>query len=257
MVALLVAGSIAGAAYGCSRAESLAPPPILPIGGDFVLTDHNGRHFALSSLRGRVVLIFFGYTFCPDACPTTLSKIAAVAARLGRDGDRLKTLYVSVDPERDTPDVLKADLANFHLDALGLAGTEAEIDRVTDLYGAAYEITSMPESAAKYSIAHTTTLYALWRVAEEMSRRDGPVGTTTIAAELMRLDLATGTYLGILGLVAHAMQRNSRFHRGMFKGGRYCDGWIIRDIYERENEDPPKEQYLWWERKVSPREDLI
>jgi protein SCO1/2 len=159
---MLLAAALA--AGGCGRApyaEAREALPILPIGGDFALTDHNGQRFELSSLRGRVVLIFFGYTFCPDACPTTLSKLASVTARLGADGDKVKTLYVSVDPERDTPDVLKADLASFRLDALGLTGTKAEIDKVTALFGAAYEITPTPESAAKYAVAHTTTLYAL------------------------------------------------------------------------------------------------
>ncbi len=70
-------------------------------------------------------------------------------------------LYISVDPDRDTPDVLKADLENFDLDALGLTGTRAEIDRVVSQFGAAYEITPAPESAAKSTVAHTTWLYAL------------------------------------------------------------------------------------------------
>jgi protein SCO1/2 len=146
-------------ATACKRTPP--PPPVLPIGGDFTLTDHNGERFSLSSQRGKVVLIFFGYTYCPDACPTTLSKLASVAARLGPDRSKMKTLYISVDPERDTPAVLKADLANFSVDAVGLTGTRAEIDTVVSLYGAAYEITPTPESAAKYSVAHTTTLYAL------------------------------------------------------------------------------------------------
>jgi protein SCO1/2 len=161
----LLAATIAAAGCRGSRAETSETPPVLPmlppiplpIGGDFALTDHNGQRFELS----KVVLIFFGYTFCPDACPTTLSKLASVAARLGPDRDRVKTLYVSVDPERDTPEALKADLANFRVDALGLTGTKAEIDKVVALYGAAYEITPAPESAARYTVAHTTTLYAL------------------------------------------------------------------------------------------------
>jgi protein SCO1/2 len=135
--------------------------PVLPIGGDIRLTDHNGQRFELSSLRGRAVLIFFGYTFCPDACPTTLSKLASVYRKLGGDASRVKTLYVSVDPQRDTPAVLKADLSNFDVDALGLTGTKPEIDKVVNEYGAAYEIVPMPSSAAKYSVAHTTSLYAL------------------------------------------------------------------------------------------------
>jgi len=134
---------------------------VLPAGGDFALTDHNGEHFELSSLRGKVVLIFFGYSSCPDACPTTLSKLSTVYRRLGDDSSHVKTLYISVDPERDTPDALKADLANFHLDALGLTGAKADIDKVVHLYGASYEIVPLPNSAAKYTVAHSTTLYAL------------------------------------------------------------------------------------------------
>jgi protein SCO1/2 len=135
--------------------------PVLPIGGDFSLLGDDGSPFELTSLRGKVVLVFFGYSSCPDACPTTLSKLATVSRRLGDDRARIKTLYVSVDPERDTPEVLKADLQNFDLDALGLTGTKAEIDKVVSQFGAAYEITPTPDSAAKYTVAHTTWLYAL------------------------------------------------------------------------------------------------
>lgn len=150
-------------ASGCSapavpQASSLA---VMDGGGDFSLVDHDGKPFSLTSQRGKAVLIFFGYTFCPDACPTTLSKLSSVYRKLGDDASKVKTLYISVDPERDTPEVLKADLENFRLDAIGLTGTKAEIDTVVQQYGAAYEIVPTPDSAAKYTVSHTTTLYAL------------------------------------------------------------------------------------------------
>ena len=145
----------------CSNAPPITQVPLLPIGGDFSLTDQNGQRFELSSLRGKAVLIFFGYTSCPDACPTTMSKLASVSRTLGNDARRMKTLYISVDPQRDTPAVLKADLSSFDVDALGLTGSKAEIDKVVALYGAEYEITPTPDSAAKYSVSHTTSLYAL------------------------------------------------------------------------------------------------
>jgi protein SCO1/2 len=144
----------------CHRAAT-EKLPVLPIGGDFALTDHNGRHFDLSSLRGKAVVMLFGYTSCPDACPTTLSKLSSVYQRLGDDAKHVKVLYVSVDPGRDTPEVLKEDLSSFQVDALGLTGTKAEIDKVVALYGAEYEIIPTPDSAAKYTVAHSTTLYAL------------------------------------------------------------------------------------------------
>lgn len=135
--------------------------PIEPIGGDFTLTDHNGARFELSSLRGKVVLVFFGYTYCPDVCPTTLSKLSSVSRRLGDDRTQVKTLYITVDPERDTPAMLRADLQSFDLDALGLTGSRAEIDRVAKQYGATYEIVPTPESAIRYTVTHSTILYAL------------------------------------------------------------------------------------------------
>lgn len=152
---ILFAAALVG---GCTAGETTKKPVI---GGDFTLTDHNQARFELSSLRGKVVLVFFGYSMCPDVCPTTLSKLATVSKRLGAESALLKTLYISVDPERDTPDVLKADLALFNLDALGLTGTRAEIDTVVAQYGASYKIVPTPESAGKYSVSHSTTLYVL------------------------------------------------------------------------------------------------
>src|SRR4029077_6129864 len=81
--------------------------------------------------------------------------------KLGPEAMRVKTLYITVDPDRDTPAVLKDDLSDFDLDALGLTGTKAEIDKVVALYGASYQIIPTPQSAMKYTVAHSTTLYAL------------------------------------------------------------------------------------------------
>jgi len=128
---------------------------------DFALIDHNAQPFELKSLRGTVVMLFFGYSTCPDVCPTTLSKLVRVSRQLGADSARIKTLYVTVDPDRDTPAVLKADLGLFRLDALGLTGTRAAVDRVIAQYGAAYEIVPTPQSVGRYSVSHSTTLYVL------------------------------------------------------------------------------------------------
>jgi len=148
---------VALALVSCHRAEL----PVLPVGGNFALTDYNNQRFELSSLQGKAVLVFFGYTSCPDVCPTTLSKLASVDKELGKDASRVKVLYISVDPQRDTPAVLKEDLGSFDVDALGLTGTKPEIDKVVALFGASYEIIPTPTSAMKYSVAHSTTLYAL------------------------------------------------------------------------------------------------
>jgi len=135
--------------------------PAGPVGGDFTLIDQDSATFELTSFRGKVVLVFFGYSQCPDVCPTTLSKLSSVAHQLGDARSQMKVVYVSVDPERDTPSVLKADLQTFDLDAVGLTGSREDIDRVVAQYGARYEIVPTPESAARYTVSHSTTLYVL------------------------------------------------------------------------------------------------
>ena len=156
---IAIAATLAGLCIaGCRHAPQL---PVLRDGGDFALTDYNDQPFQLSSLRGKAVLIFFGYTSCPDVCPTTLSKLSEVDKQLGADAKRVKAVYITVDPDRDTPAVMKDDLSNFDVDAVGLTGTKAQIDKVVAEYGAQYQIIPLPDSAAKYAIAHTATLYAL------------------------------------------------------------------------------------------------
>jgi cytochrome oxidase Cu insertion factor (SCO1/SenC/PrrC family) len=127
---------------------------------DFSLTDQDGRPFRLSQLRGKVALLFFGYTSCPDACPTTLSKLSRVYKMLGDEGGRVVTIFVSVDPQRDTPRALKEYLNYFRINSVGLTGTKEEIDSVVGQYGARYEI-EQSDSAAGYHINHSTDLYLI------------------------------------------------------------------------------------------------
>jgi len=129
---------------------------------DFKLTDQDGQPFRLSRLRGRAVLLFFGYTHCPDACPTTMAKLATVYKMLGSDASQVVTIFVSVDPQRDTPGVLKQYLGYFHLNSIGLTGPKEEIDAVVKQYGARYEI-EQSDSAAGYHVNHSTDLYLLDR----------------------------------------------------------------------------------------------
>lgn len=129
-------------------------------GGDFALTDQTGSRFQLREQRGKVVLLFFGYTTCPDACPTMLAKLAKVYQSLGEKRGQVLTVFVSLDPARDTPDALKKYLAYFPINAVGLTGTKAEIDAVVKQYGAFYEI-EKSDSALGYHINHSTSLYVI------------------------------------------------------------------------------------------------
>lgn len=131
------------------------------LGGDFTLTDQNGQPFQLSQLRGKTVLLFFGYTLCPDACPTTLSKLARVYSLLGPEAeDQVVTVFVSVDHGRDKPAKMKEYLEYFDINAVGLSGTKEQIDPIVAQYGARYEFTDSG-SAAGYLVNHSTDLYLI------------------------------------------------------------------------------------------------
>ena len=99
-------------------------------GRDFRLTDFNGQPRTLADFRGKVVVVFFGYTHCPDVCPTTLSEMASAVKKLGAEGAKVQVLFVTADPERDTPAVLKQYVGAFNPAFLGLRGTPEETARV-------------------------------------------------------------------------------------------------------------------------------
>lgn len=118
---------IALAAAGCLAACTDTKPSFTAVditgadyARDFHLTDHNGKERSLQDFRGKVVVVFFGFAQCPDVCPTSMAELAQVKQSLGADGDKLQGLFVTVDPERDTPEVLKAYMANFDPSFLAL-----------------------------------------------------------------------------------------------------------------------------------------
>lgn len=127
--------------------------------GNFTLTGTSGAPFELQDLRGKIVLLFFGYTSCPDACPTTLAKIQRAFNKLTAEQiEQVRTVFVSVDPQRDTPRILKDYVDYFGVNAIGVTGTKAEIDKVVQAYDAHYLI--IPgETENWYTINHTTTVY--------------------------------------------------------------------------------------------------
>lgn len=102
---------------------------------DFTLTTGDGKQINLNDFSNKIVLLYFGYTFCPDVCPATLADLASVQKQVDNSGDKLQVLMVSVDPERDTPDITHAYAHNFHPTFIGLSGTPEEITAVTQSYG--------------------------------------------------------------------------------------------------------------------------
>src|SRR5262249_53540381 len=117
------------------------------IGGDFTLTDQNGRPVRESDFRGRVMLVFFGFTHCPDECPATVATLTRTMELLGPLADQVAPIFITVDPERDTPAVLKDFLSNFDKRFVGLTGTQGQIRQVAELYKVYYAKSNGSEKA--------------------------------------------------------------------------------------------------------------
>ncbi len=127
-------------------------------GADFKLTDHNGKPRTLSDFRGKVVAIFFGYTHCPDVCPTTLADMTRVMQLLGKDAERVQVLFVTVDPERDPPEMLVQYVPAFHPAFLGLYGDVETTAQVAKAFGVVYE--KQPTSSG-YNVDHSAGTYLI------------------------------------------------------------------------------------------------
>ena len=125
---------------------------------DFELIDQNNQPFQLSSQRGKVVMIFFGYTHCPDVCPATLSDMQILRNRLGTLQDKVTMLFITVDPERDTVTRLKQFVDRFDSHIVALTGDVTALANVYKAYGAGAQRQELPESALKYAMDHTSTM---------------------------------------------------------------------------------------------------
>jgi protein SCO1 len=125
---------------------------------DFALTDHNGQPRSLKDFAGKVVVLFFGYTQCPDVCPTSMSELAEVKKLLGPDGDKLQGLFVSIDPARDTPEVLKAYMGNFDPSFLALIPTPEQLVLLAKDYKVYYKKVE-GKTPTSYSMDHSAGSY--------------------------------------------------------------------------------------------------
>lgn len=128
-------------------------------GKDFHLVDQNGKPRSLADFRGKVVLLFFGYTHCPDVCPTTLGKLALARKSLGADAKRVQVLFVTVDPVRDTPQRLAEFLHRFDPTFLGLWGNEAAIAQTARAFKISYNV-QHGDTHDKETVAHSAGVYA-------------------------------------------------------------------------------------------------
>lgn len=131
------------------------------VGGPFTLTDETGKRVTEKDFSGRYTLVFFGYTSCPDICPASLQLIAAVLGNLGAKADRITPIFISVDPERDTPQKLGEYVKNFDPRIVGLTGTPEEVAAVAKAYKVYYRKVPNSDSPSNYAMDHTSILYVM------------------------------------------------------------------------------------------------
>ena len=131
------------------------------VGGPFTLIDHTGKRVTDQDFRGKFLLVFFGFTNCPDVCPTALQVMAAALDKLGPNAARITPVLISVDPAHDTPAVLATYVASFHPRLVGLTGSQAEIDAVAKAYRVYVKKVPDPKSTAGYTIDHSSIIYVM------------------------------------------------------------------------------------------------
>lgn len=165
VLALVVGAAAAGAflAYQYYFNHTFNAGLVSPVeqAPDFTLTDQTGRPFKLSDSKGKWILMAYGYTTCPDVCPATLAILGRVQELLGEDAERIQVIFVTVDPERDTPTKMGEYVNHFGEGTIALTGTAEEITAAAQPYGVRYARVEMPESALVYAMNHTAFIYLI------------------------------------------------------------------------------------------------
>jgi protein SCO1 len=163
---ILAAAFLAGLVVCLGAILTLSGTPLPPltqpsasIGGSFTLVDQDGRTLSDADLRGHPFLVFFGFTNCPDVCPTALFEVSEVLRALGPQADGMRALFITVDPERDTPPVLKDYLSSFDAHLSGLTGDPAAIAAVAKAYRVYYK--KVPLDQGGYTMDHTAVVYLM------------------------------------------------------------------------------------------------
>lgn len=182
VLALLWAGCLLSAQPWAHQPRQAAAPG-KPLGGDFELNDARGGTFRLAGERGRLVLIYFGYTSCPDVCPSDLLLLREMLAALGERREQVRAVFISLDPARDTPERLAEYAAAFSPDIVPLTGDEARLRRIVRAYGSTVRYVGRKAGAQNYTVDHPASLYVVGR--DGRLARIVPYGTP--AAEVLKI----------------------------------------------------------------------
>jgi len=201
MAARSIVIGLAGAALGVAAAAALLPnvrERLLPsveqqvsgkalIGGAFTLTDSSGKRVTEQSFAGKYMLVFFGYTSCPDICPAGLQLMAGALEKLGAKAERITPIFISVDPERDTPEKLAAYVKNFDPRLVGLTGTPEEIAAVAKAYKVYYAKAPSKEHPDDYTMDHTSIMYVMDTKGEFVTHFTPATNVEDMAAKLDKI----------------------------------------------------------------------
>ena len=154
------------------------------VGGPFTLVNQDGRQVTEKDFLGKYMLVFFGYTYCPDVCPTELQVMTAALDQMGPEADRIQPVFVSIDPARDTPQVLKPYVANFGPRLVGLTGTDAQIAGIAKAYRVYYAKAGGSTSSSDYLMDHSSIIYLMGPDGSFVKHMPYTTDPTKLAAEL-------------------------------------------------------------------------
>ena len=167
VLAGLAVGAVAAfALFPAARERILSPLKVTTVGqalvgGPFELTDHTGKRVTDKDFRGSFMLVIFGFTYCPDVCPTELQLISTTLEKLGPKGNRVVPIFISIDPERDTPNQLAMYVKSFHPRLIGLTGTLDEVAAAAKAYRVYVKKVPDPKSTAGYTMDHSALIYLM------------------------------------------------------------------------------------------------
>lgn len=201
MRAKLIASVVAGVVLGAVAAIAVFPEArqrLFPqsgsttsgkalIGGPFTLMDATGKTVTDQDYRGRYMLVFFGFTGCPDICPAGLQLISAALDKVGPKADKVTPIFISVDPERDTPEKLAAFVKNFDDRLVGLTGTPEQVAGVAKAYRVFYEKTPNESAPAEYGMNHTSIIYLMGPDGEYVTHFTPATSVDAMAEKLGKL----------------------------------------------------------------------
>lgn len=188
---ILVIGALAGAAAAFLMFAGQGPGPGMQvssgkaaIGGPFSLVDATGKRRTQEDFFGRPMLIFFGFTHCPDVCPSGLQTLTVALDELGAKSEELAAVFVTVDPERDTPDVMASYLKSFHKGVVGLTGTADEVQGAIKSYRVYAKKVPIESNPSDYTVDHSAFLYLMDRNGEYKKHFPHSIDAGKLAAEL-------------------------------------------------------------------------